>query len=161
MKAALQAADIYAPDGLGKKEPVFFSLRRSDADALALKGHKTVAVRSSALDRIDFGFMKGRHAIVSPLGKGTDQDQKMTDMLQSAGAETTRLTWQIFRGDEAKPRIIRREIPSGFGAQDAMKEGWVGDALKDLIDISKANHEQITGHQKKSQSARKIKDEAR
>jgi len=164
MKAALQAADMYAPEGIGTKEPVFFSMRRADADALKLEGYKSVAVRSSALDRLDLGFMKGRSAIVAPLGKGTEQDRKMTEMLQSAGAETTRLTWQIFRADEAMPRIIRREIPSNFGAQEAVKEGWSGDALKDLVDISKANHEQISSTRQQDKAAgakRKVKDEAR
>jgi hypothetical protein len=143
MKTALQAADMYAPDGMGENEPVFFSLRRSDADALKLEGHKSVAIRSSAIDRIDFSFMNGREAIVAPLGNGTDQDRKMTEKLEAAGAKTTRLTWQIFRGDDTMPRIIRRQIPGNFGAEDAMQEGWTGEALKDLVDISRANLRQM------------------
>ena len=143
MQAALNAADLYAPQGLGEKEPVFFALRREDADALALEGHKSVAIRSSAIDRIDYGFMKGRQAIVAPLGTSTDKDRHLTEKLTSAGAETLRLTWQIFRGDESLPRILRREIPDGFGAREAAKEGWSGDALRDLIDISRVNHAQV------------------
>lgn len=143
MQAALHAADMYAPEGTGATEPVFFSLRRSDADALSLPGHKSLAIRSSAIDRIDLGFMKGRQAIVAPLGNGTDQDRKLSEKLIAAGADTTRLTWQIFRGDESVPRIIRRDIPEGFGATEASTEGWTGDALQDLIDISRANRKQM------------------
>ncbi len=143
MQAALQSADMYAPDGIGEKEPVFFSLRRNDADALKLEGYKSIAIRSSAIERIDLGFMKGRQAIVAPLGSGTDQDRDLTSRLEEAGANTTRLTWQIFRGDADIPRIIRRDIPEGYGADDAAKEGWRGEALKDLVDISRVNHEQI------------------
>lgn len=143
MQAALNAIDFHAPDGVGEKQPVFFSLRRADADAINLEGYKSVAVRASAIDRLDLGFMKGRKAIVAPLGNGTDHDKKLTEKLEEAGADTTRLTWQIFRGDESVPRIIRREIPDGFGAADAVKEGWSGDALRDLVDISRVNHAQM------------------
>lgn len=143
LQAAINATDMYAPEGTGTFEPVFFALRRADADALTLPGHKSIAIRSRAIDRIDLGFMKGRNAIVSPLGKGTEHDLKLTQKLKSAGANTTRLTWQIFRGDETLPKIIRRDIPEGFGAKDAAQEGWTGEALSDLIDISKANHAQI------------------
>lgn len=158
MKAALQAADMYAPDGTGKNEPVFFSLRRSDANALKLDGYKSVAIRSSAISRIDFDFMKGREAIVSPLGNGTEQDRAMTDRLEAAGAKTTRLTWQIFRGDEAMPRIIRRHIPNDFGAEQAAQEGWTGEALKDLVDISRANLKQIQAPQEQAAVKSKKRD---
>lgn len=144
MQAAINATDMYAPKGAGTVEPVFFALRREDADALDLPGHKAIAIRSRAVDRIDLGFMKGRDAIVAPLGEGTDHDRKLTERLEQAGANTTRLTWQIFRGDETLPRIIRRRIPDTFGASNAASEGWSGEALRDLIDISRANHAQIS-----------------
>jgi hypothetical protein len=102
-----------------------------------------MAVRSSAVDRVDFSFMKGREAIVAPIGAGTDQDRRLSDLLEKAGAKTTRLTWQIFRADEKFPKILRRTIPDTFGAADAAKEGWTGSALKDLIHISQANRQQM------------------
>ena len=144
MEALINGIDVYAPEGLGEKEPVFFSLRRADADALKLEGYKSVAVRSTAIDRVDLGFMKGRSAIVAPIGNGTEHDARLTARLDEAGSATTRLTWQIFRGDDAAPKILRREVPPAFGAADAAQEGWKGDALKDLIDISRANHCQMT-----------------
>jgi len=162
MQAALNAADFYTPTGLGEKEPVFFSLRRADADALTLAGYKSMALRSSALGRIDFDFMKGRIAIVAPIGNGTEKDAQLSAMLEASGASTTRLTWQIFRGDESVPRILRRKIPEGYGAADAAREGWSGAALRDLIDISRANHEQIAGPQKgqiTTQKRRRIQEE--
>jgi hypothetical protein len=163
MEAAINAVDIYAPDGRGEKEPVFFSLRRSDADALKLVGHKSIALRSTAIDRVDLGFMNGREAIVAPIGNGTDHDARLTRRLDEAGAKTMRLTWQIFRADEPTPKITRREIPEGYGAAHAAQEGWTGRALKDLIDISRANHRQMemAREQVKQPAPRKVADVAR
>jgi len=143
MEAAINSVDVYAPDGVGTDEPVFFSLRRADADAMKLEGHKSIAVRSTAIDRVDLSFMKGRDAIIAPIGNGTDHDARLTARLNEAGSQTTRLTWQIFRGDDSAPKILRREVPAGYGAADAAQEGWRGDTLRDLIDISRANHCQM------------------
>ena len=143
MSMAIRDSDVYAPKGPGTDEPVFFSLRRDDADALKLEGHKSIAVRATSVDEVDLSFMKGRQAIVAPLGTGTEHDQNLTRRLAESGAETTRLTWQIFRGDEARPRVIRKEIPVGFGAREAAREGWTGEALKDLVDISRVNQSQM------------------
>jgi phage/plasmid primase-like uncharacterized protein len=143
IEKAINAVDIHAPNGVGAAEPIFVALRRADADALALPGYKSMAVRSSAVERIDFSFMKGREAIVAPIGSGTEQDQRLSDRLEEAGAKTTRLTWQIFRADEQFPAILRRSIPDTFGAADAAKEGWTGNALKDLVHISQANRQQM------------------
>ena len=87
--------------------------------------------------------MKGRTAIVAPIGNGTEKDRILTDRLAEAGADATRLTWQIFRGDQAAPKIVRSSIPDSYGAESAASEGWKGDALKDLIEISRANHRQM------------------
>ncbi len=143
MEAVISAPDVYAPDGFGEKEPVFLALRRADADALSLPGHKSVAIRSTAVGHLDLSFMKGRTAIVAPIGNGTEKDRILTDRLAEAGADATRLTWQIFRGDQAAPKIVRSSIPDSYGAESAASEGWKGDALKDLIEISRANHRQM------------------
>lgn len=139
----INSTDMYAPEGTGTVEPVFFSLRRADADALDAPGTKSVAVRDRAISRVDFSFMKDREAIVAPLGKGIGADRRLTEALEAAGADVTRLTWQIFRADESMPRIIRNDIPDGFGAKDAAQEGWTGAALKDLVEISRVNARQI------------------
>lgn len=163
MEKVINAVDLYAPDGQGTKEPVFFSLRRADADVLKLDGHKSIALRSTAIDRIDLGFMKGREAIIAPIGNGTDHDARLTRRLDEAGATTTRLTWQIFRADEPSPKITRREIPEGYGAAHAAREGWTGQALRDLVDISRANRRQMEMAQQREEIAppRKVADVAR
>lgn len=140
----ISSLDFYAPDGQGKDEPVFFSLRRKDADALKLDGYKSMAIRSAAIDKADLTFMRGREAIVAPLGNGTEADMKLTKQLETAGARVTRLTWQIFRGDAVPEQIIRREVPDLFGAAEAAElEGWSGKSLESLVSISKANLKQI------------------
>lgn len=144
LEKAINAIDLYAPEDTGTKEPVFFTLRRADADSLKLDGYKSIAIRSTAIDRVNLEFMKDRVAIVAPIGNGTEHDARLTRKLVQAGAQTTRITWQIFRGDEQSPKILRREVPSGFSAEHAANEGWTGDALVDLIDISKANHRQMS-----------------
>jgi len=164
LQSLINATDMHAPEGAGTVEPVFFALRRDDANALKLPGHKSVAIRARAIERVDLSFMKGREAIVSPLGEGTDHDRLLTERLQDAGAQTTRLTWQIFRGDESLPRIIRRKVPDGYGAKEASAEGWTGDALRDLVDISRANHRQIAmapGLNAEKTPARKRDDQER
>lgn len=143
IEAMIDVIDMYAPKGFGTDEPAFFSLRRSDADSLDLDGYLSIAVRASAVRRINFDFMKGREAIVAPIGYGTEYDETLTDRLCAAGAKVTRLTWQIFRGDDAAPSILRRSVPANFGAVDAASEGWTGQALVDLIDISRANYAQM------------------
>ena len=142
MQAFINASDMYAPKGIGEKEPVFFSLRRADADALDVEGYKTVAIRSRAVKRIDLGFMKNRRAIIAPLGEGTEHDRILTQRLEDAGANTLRLTWQAFKAEEGSPKIIRNEISRDYGAKDAAMEGWTGPALRDLIQISQVTQRQ-------------------
>jgi phage/plasmid primase-like uncharacterized protein len=143
MEAIIAKPDIHAPEGFGTKEPVFFTLRRADAEALSLPGHKSIAVRSTAVGNIDLSFMNGRTAIVAPIGNGTDKDRALTERLEAAGAQTTRLTWQIFPADQPAPKIVRSSVPPAYGAADAAAEGWKGEALKDLVEISRANHAQM------------------
>lgn len=143
LRKMLDAVDLYAPKGLGEKEPLFFALRRDDADALDLEGYLPVAVRARSTAKVDLSFVRGRRTIVAPVGAGTASDRVLSDRLEQAGANVTRLTWQIFRGDEHKPRIIRKTIPRDYGARDARNDGWQGEALRDLIEISRVNHDQI------------------
>jgi len=128
--------DIYAPSGLGEKEPVAFCLRRKDADALHSAGHKSIAVRSTGLNTINFEFMKNRNAILCPIGEGVKEDDILESKLKKAGAYTTRLKWQLFKPDGDGYKIVRKEIPENYGASDAVKEGWGGAPMKNLLKIS-------------------------
>lgn len=144
VQSFVQKADIYAPGGLGDKEAMAFALRRKDVDALTGAGHKAIAIRPSEIDNIDLGFMAKRKAIVAPLGKGTKADRALCDRLEEAGAQTTRLTWQIFHPSAKGLKIVRTDIPKDYGAAEAVAEGWKGKAMKDLLLISELNSDQIS-----------------
>lgn len=135
--------DIHAPDGLGTTEAMAFCLRRADAEALHEAGHKALAVRSGGIDHVDLSFMKGRKAIVCPVGTGTDADRRLEQRLQEAGAETTRLVWQIFKPEGEGFRIARTSIPDTYGAAEAVAEGWKGERMADLMRASAAAMAQI------------------
>lgn len=140
----LEPADIYDPKGRGTTEPLAITLRRKDADALIDAGHRAVAIRPSESDQVDLSFMKGRKAIVAPLGKGTSADQTLFDRLAAAGAEVTKLTWQIFHPTADGLKIVRDDIPKTYGAAEAVAEGWCGKAMGDLLLISELNKAQIS-----------------
>lgn len=135
--------DIHAPGGFGTKETMAFCLRRADADALHNAGHKALAVRSGGIDNVDLSFMKGRKAIVCPVGTGTEYDKRLEARLQEAGADTTRIVWQIFRPEGDGFRIARASIPSTYGAAEAVEEGWKGNRMADLLRASKAALSQL------------------
>ena len=140
----INAPDLYLPSGAGEDGPVFFALRRQDADALEAAGVRAAGIRSSAIDRLDFSFMKGRQAVIAPIGEGTKWDDRLESALKATGATCDRLTWQLFRGDaQDRPALLRTRIPETFGARDAVSEGWTGQALADLVTISRANRAQI------------------
>jgi len=153
LRQFINAADIHAPDGLGHAEPMFFALRRSDADALKLEGYKSVAIRHSAIDRTDLSFARGREVFVAPIGNGTDADNRLTERLEAAGARVTRLTWQLFSGKAGERPLLRREIPDSFSATEAAREGWSGAALEELVTISKANRKQMRIEDKAREAA--------
>jgi len=143
VQEVVQLADIYAPQGVGTKEPMAITLRRRDADALIEAGHKAIAIRPTEAGNIDLSFMKGRKAIVAPVGKGTSIDAVLCDRLDDAGADTTRLTWQIFHPTPKGLSIVRDDIPKTYGAAEAVAEGWKGKAMGDLLLISELNKAQI------------------
>lgn len=145
-----EAADMYAPGGKGTKEPMAFCLRRADADALHDAGHKVIAIRSTALDRVDLSFMNSRKAFVCPIGEGTREDEKLEARLDDAGAETTRLKWQLFRPDEDGFKIVRKAIPAQYGAKDAVEEGWKGEKMAHLLKLSTNEKETLVKEQTKS-----------
>lgn len=135
--AALQAVDMHAPSGAGEHEPVFFTLRKKDTDALESAGMKSIAVRSTSLGRVDLSFMAGRDAIVAPMGRGTRADQELAGKLTEAGARTTTIEWQIFAPKGRAYEILMNDIPRGYAAVDAVSDGWNGGALTDLVEISR------------------------
>lgn len=139
----IQQADIYAPKGLGSKEPVAITLRRKDADALSEAGHMAIALRASEVEHLNLSFMNGRKAIIAPVGKGVSADDSLEDKLKEAGANTTRLTWQIFRPIQKGFEVVRSDIPQTYGAAEAVAEGWKGKAMADLLLISELNRAQI------------------
>ena len=140
----INAPDLHIPGDLGTDGPIFFALRRRDADALAEAGKAAVGVRAAAIDRLDLSFARGRTAILAPIGNGTSHDDRLEAALGQAGATCERLTWQLFRGDAAEsPRLLRTRVPDTFGAAEAAAEGWTGAALDDLVAISRANRAQI------------------
>lgn len=131
-----QHVAIHAPGTLGEKEPLAFCLRRSDADALHNAGHKAVAVRASGIEHVDLGFMKDRKAILCPIGTGTPYDDKLEAKLKEAGAQTVRLTWQLFHPDGEGFKLARDTIPETYGAADAVAEGWKGVKMAALLRLS-------------------------
>lgn len=131
-----QHVAIHAPGTLGDKEAVAFCLRRTDADALHNAGHKAVAVRASGLEHADLGFMKDRKAILCPIGTGTPYDDKLEAKLKEAGAQTVRLTWQLFHPDGEGFKLARDTIPETYGAADAVAEGWKGIKMAALLRLS-------------------------
>ena len=138
---------LYAPGGLGTDEPMAFCLRRSDVIALHDAGHKAVAVRSSGIEQVDFSFMEGRKAIICPVGRGTEADKRLETQLRQAGAETTRIVWQIFRPEGDGFRIARTTIPEDYGAAEAVAEGWKGERMGDLLRASVAARAQLMGEE--------------
>lgn len=142
VRRIVSRSDIYAPDGCGKTEPLAISLRRKDTDALVQAGHRAIAIRPSELLNLDFSFMKGRKAIVAPLGRGTPADELLCQQLQDAGADVTRLAWQLFHPTPRGLKIVRDDIPKDYGAAEAVSEGWKGKAMADLLVISEAAQRQ-------------------
>lgn len=135
--------DLHAPGGLGTNEPMAFCLRRADAEALHTAGHKAVAVRATGIEHLDLSFMKGRKAIVCPVGVGTEADRKMEARLRSSGANTARIVWQIFKPEGDGFRIARSAIPDQYGAAEAVAEGWKGERMVDLMRASAAALSQL------------------
>jgi hypothetical protein len=110
---------------------------------LCAAGHMAIAVRATEVDTVDLSFMKGRKAIIAPVGKGNSIDRALEDRLNETGAETTRLTWQIFRPSKTGLEIVRNDIPKNYGAAEAVSEGWKGVAMGHLLLISELNKAQI------------------
>lgn len=138
IETLLAPHDIHAPSGTGTDEPVILTLRRNDADALEAIGQKAIAVRATALDTVDLGFMAGRDAIVAPVGTGTEPDRRLFEKLEAVGARPAMLAWQIFRPNEhGSYDIVRNAVPSTYGAADAVEDGWTGQALSTLIEVAK------------------------
>jgi phage/plasmid primase-like uncharacterized protein len=143
VESVIQQADIYAPQGIGQDDPVAITLRRKDADVLCAAGHMAIAVRATEVDSVDLSFMKGRNAIITPVGKGSSIDGTLEDRLNETGAETTRFTWQIFRPSKTGLEIVRNDIPKNYGAAEAVSEGWKGVAMGHLLLISELNRAQL------------------
>lgn len=145
--------DLHAPGGLGTTEPMAFCLRRADAEALHAAGHKAVAVRSTGIEHLDLSFMKGRKAIVCPVGVGTDADRKMEARLRNSGADTARIVWQLFKPEGEGFRIARSAIPDQYGAAEAVAEGWKGERMVDLMRASASAFAQIAPQEAQAQPA--------
>jgi Toprim domain len=135
-KLMAQKVFLHTPSPLDTDKPVAFCLRRADADALHAAGHRAVAVRATGIDHVDLGFMKGRKAIVCPIGTGTPHDDKLTAKLEEAGAQTVRLTWQLFHPEGTGFKLARDTIPPNYGAADAVGEGWKGPQMAALLRLS-------------------------
>jgi hypothetical protein len=131
-----QKVFLHTPSPLDGDKPVAFCLRRADADALHAAGHKAVAVRATGIEHVDLGFMKGRKAIVCPIGTGTPHDDKLTAKLNEAGAQTVRLAWQLFHPDGKGFKLARDTIPPTYGAAEAVAEGWKGSNMAALLRLS-------------------------
>lgn len=135
--------DLHAPSGIDGTNALAFCLRRADADALHGAGHKAVAVRSKGIDALDLSFMKGRKAILCPMGNGTEFDDRLEERLQAAGAQTTRLVWQLFKPEGDGFAITRARIPDTYGAAEAVSEGWKGERMVDLLKASESARRQV------------------
>lgn len=152
-KSVAELVDIHAPSGKGKNEPMAFCLRRKDADALHEAGHKAIAIRSTGIEKADLSFMKGRKAFVCPIGEGTEDDKKLANALTSAGADTLTLKWQLFapKKDGDGYEVKRNSIPEGYGAADAVKEGWKDKQMSFLIKNSTPEKETTTKQKNKEE----------
>ena len=135
--------DLHAPSGIDGTHALAFCLRRADADALHTAGHKAVAIRSKGIDALDLSFMKGRKAILCPMGNGTEFDDRLEERLREAGAQTTRLVWQLFKPEGDGFAITRARIPDTYGAADAVAEGWKGERMVDLLKASESARRQV------------------
>lgn len=155
-KTISYAADMYAPSGRGTTEPMAFCLRRADAEALHEAGHKVIAVRSSAIERINLDFMKDRKAFICPIGGGIPEDKALKEKLEGAGAETTMLKWQLFRPEGEGFKMVRKEIPADYSAKNAVEEGWKGEKMAHLLKMSREDTvvapQQNRAHKKSDQA---------
>jgi hypothetical protein len=93
-------------------------------------------VRSTAIENVDLSFMKNRKAFICPVGRGTDEDKKLSTTLTNAGAETSTLVWQLIRPEGDGYKMVRKDVPENYGAEQAVEEGWKGEKMAHLLKLS-------------------------
>ena len=131
-------AHFYAPFGFGQAEPVFWSLTKSNADALQYRNFKSIALPYHQIETADFSFMANRIAIIAPIGRGTKHDKNLLNSLNLAGATTLVLQWQLHNPNFPLGKSIYQTLPDNYSATDAVNDGWCCEHIETLINIARS-----------------------
>ena len=156
--ALVSKADIYSPSAISDTGAIAITSRRKDADALVGAGHNAIAIRPSVVADIDLSFLDKKKVIIAPVGTGGAFESKLASRLEEQGNDVQRLAWQIFHPTPTGLTIVRDHIPKGYGAAEAVNEGWKGKAMKDLLLISKMNRDQLSPANDPKAIAKKTED---